>query len=172
MPDTEPTTKGEQESGSERARPSARSEREAEGGTLRRAWADHLTRYEWSHFVTLTTRLAMTPEQLRREFVSSFVRRLARMAQGPVPWFYVVERSAGMPHLHALLAGADDLSLEDVRRAWKHGFTDAERYDSKRGAAYYLTKEMARPGSTDASPRADDYDVSRRLPPIVRRAAA
>lgn len=172
MPDTEPTTKGEQESGSERARPSARSEQVAEAGTLRQAWAYYLTRYEWSHFVTLTTRLATTPEQLRREFVSGYVRRLARIAQGPVPWFYVVERSAGMPHLHALLAGAGDLPLEEVRRAWKHGFTDAERYDSRRGAAFYLTKEMTGRGSIDASPRADDYDVSRRLPPIVRRAAA
>lgn len=121
--------------------------------------------------MTLTTRLAMTPDQLRREFVSGYVRRLARMAQGPVPWFYIVERGAGMPHLHALLGGAEDLSLEEVRRAWRLGFTDAERYDHRRGAAFYLTKELAAPGSSDAAPRADDYDLSRRLPPLVRRAA-
>ena len=171
MPDTEPTTKQEQESSSERARPSARSERAGEGRALRQAWADHLTRYEWSHFVTLTSRLSMTPDHLRREFVSGYVRRLARMAQGPVPWFYVVERSAGMPHLHALLARTDDLSLEEIRRAWKLGFTDAERYDARRGAAYYLTKEMV-DAETGASPGADDYDLSRRLPPRARRAAA
>lgn len=172
MPDTEPAAKQEHQNSSERARLSARSERAGDGGALRRAWADHLTRYQWSHFVTLTTRLTMTPDQLRREFVSGYVRRLARVAQGPVPWFYVVERGAGMPHLHALLGGTEDLSLEEVRRAWRLGFTDAERYDAGRGAAYYLTKELVDQGLPGEALRADDYDVSRRLPAVVRRAAA
>ena len=133
-------------------------------GRLRRAWTEHLGQYEWSHFATLTTRFPMTAVQLRREFEYGYVRRLARIAQGAVPWFCVVEHGAtGTAHVHALLACTETLGIEQMRAAWRLGFTHVEAYDWRRGAAFYLTKELEA-GDGDASAHEPEYDVSRRQP--------
>lgn len=144
---------------------------ESEARRLRRDWAEHLAGFEWAHFATLTTRLPATPLQLRDEFERGYVRRLARMAQGPVPWFHVIERgAAGIAHVHVLLAGTEALRLDQLRWAWKLGMTDVERYDAGRGAAYYLTKSI--PSVAEVDPEPAEYDVSRRMPPRCARPAA
>lgn len=139
---------------------------------VRRAWADHLGQYEWTHFVTVTTRLPHTPRQLKRAFEHGYVRRLTRITQGPVPWFCVVENGAhGSAHLHALLAQTERLHVDQLRAAWKLGHTHAEPYEDRRGAAYYLTKEMAA-GTERGVLTEAEYDVSARQPARRSRATA
>ena len=141
---------------------------ERESTAIREAWARHLEQFEWTHFGTLTTRLPHSPTELRREFERGYVRRLARAAQGPVPWFYIVERgTAGLAHVHALLANTGTLRLDQLRRAWLLGHTHVVAYDAARDAAFYLTKQMV--PSVGANHDAAEYDISRRLP---RRRAA
>jgi hypothetical protein len=115
--------------------------------------------------VTLTTRDAHGVTRLVREFTDVFVRKLAWASGAPVPWFYAVEGAAlGHPHLHALVHIRAALTTADVAAAWGLGFTRVLRYDSARGAAYYLTKELTM--------HPDGYDISRRLPPRRARAAS
>lgn len=124
-----------------------------------------MSQYHWSHFATLTTRCPTSAARLRQEFEHGYVRRLARMAQGPVPWFCVVEHgSTGAAHVHALLARTEPLAIEQLRGAWKLGFTHVEAYDWRRGAAFYLTKELDA-GDGAASDREPEYDVSHREAP-------
>lgn len=136
----------------------------ADAARLREEWTRHLAQYEWDHYCTLTSEPTVA-DRLRREFVNGFVRRLARATQGPVPWFYTLERgAAGTAHMHALIAGTHRLTLEQVQRAWRLGFAQVRRYDPARGAAYYLTKRL--------DTAAADYDVSSRLPRLSTRNAA
>lgn len=133
--------------------------------------AANLTNYlsgrAWSHFVTLTTSRTRSDESLIRTFTNRFIRPLTRQAQAPIPWFYVVERDGAFettPHLHALLAGTESLSIDTISAAWPLGFTNVKLYDASRGAASYVTKSIL----ADA----DSYDFSRRSAPPVRRFSA
>jgi hypothetical protein len=122
--------------------------------------AKFLDNFEWDHFVTLTTRRPITEENIARLFKDRFIRKLAFTARCPIPYFYAVEggdATGGYPHLHALISGSKGVSIEQVRRAWQAGVTDARRYEASRGAAYYVTKGII------ASP--DQYNLSRRMPP-------
>lgn len=137
---------------------------------LRRAWAEHLAQYEWTHFATLTTRMPSTAAHLAREFRDGYVRRITRIAQGPVSWFRVIEYgSSGSAHLHVLLSRTAHLHIDQLRGAWKLGHTHVQQYDPQRGAAYYLTKQIG--AERGGSPEGEaDYDVSLRESP--RRVAA
>ena len=121
-----------------------------------RQWGAFLSEFNWSHFVTLTTRHAVGRDCLVREFKDVFIRRLAFESLASVPWFYAVEcTAAGHPHLHALVSAAPTLTSADVERCWGLGYARAGRYNPARGAAYYLTKHL------EMDP--DGYDLSRRL---------
>jgi hypothetical protein len=127
---------------------------------LRRAWGDHLGRYEWDHVVTLTTPFPRSAAWLKDEFSRRYVRRLEKAAQGAVPWFWVAEEHGSRHlHVHALLWGTALLTTEYLRDGWSHGFTDVQRYDRSRGAARYLAKTIG--GAHDS------YDHSSRTPPTL-----
>jgi hypothetical protein len=130
------------------------------------AWGQHLHQYDWSHFVTLTPRFPdYSAERLVRGFRDGFIRRLAHVIQGPIPWFYALERSpAGVFHLHALLARAERASIAQVRAAWQLGFTDAGIYDPPRRGAWYVTKTLGLPPAGF-----ERWDASSRLPRKRRR---
>lgn len=102
-----------------------------------------------------------------RDFEQRFVRRLARRAQRGIGYFYAVEtasRTAGFPHLHALLVGTSGVRSEDIRSYWPSGISKVEKYDSRHGAAYYVSK--------DALKNADHWNVSRSwLQPLRPRGA-
>lgn len=134
---------------------------------LRQAWSEYLRGFAWDHFATLTFARTTTPEGARRAFVQVWHRVVARLAQRPVPYFFVVERGGGgMWHIHALLSGTQHVPLDGLESAWKrYGRADIQPYDPMRGAAFYLTKSLPDPAS------AEHYDVSKRLPPLLRRAA-
>ena len=111
-----------------------------------------------------------TASHLAREFEHGYIRRLTRIAQGPVSWFRVIEYgSSGNAHLHVLLSRTAHLSVDRLRAAWKLGHTHVQRYDRSRGAAFYLTKEIGAEQAGSLHGEAD-YDVSPRESP--RRAAA
>jgi hypothetical protein len=128
---------------------------------LRRAWGDFVAESDWDHVVTLTTECPRSSSWLSREFERRYVRRLEKSVQGPVRWFRVAEEhGSGQLHLHALLWGTTALDPDCLRNAWPHGRLHVERFDPRRGAAYYFTKTMG-------SDR-DDYDSSARRPPALR----
>ncbi len=143
---------------------------QSESANLRRevqhAWGRHLGQYLWTHWVTLTSRFGdTTPRQLQRRFRDKFIRRLARHAQRPVPWFAATERgAAGRIHVHALIYAK--LPEECVKSLWDVGRADVQQFDPDRGAAFYLAKWLHLPD--------DDFErihFSRRMPPHVSRAA-
>ena len=151
----------------EKPGPIGQPEVAAMGRRRRIAWAEFLQQFEWSHFATLTTRTPITADRLTGEFKQGFIRRLAWIAQRPIPWFcaleYGVERSA--PHLHALIANTSSITTDELQRAWKLGNTRITIYDPGRAAAFYVSKQLL------DSP--DNFDLSTRRPPLVlhRRAA-
>lgn len=131
---------------------------------LRQEWTTHLERFDWHHYCTLTAQ-PTAPDKLRREFMEGFIRRLARCTQEPISWFYTLERGAGgTAHMHALLSGTLRLTTLRVQRAWDFGFAHVRVYDPSRGAAHYLTKDVVFEHG--------DYDVSRRMPPVLGSEAA
>lgn len=105
-------------------------------------YANFLRQFDWQHFATFTA-----PPPASERLVRSFhqtVRRLERVAQGPVRTFWVVEQGGGgVPHVHALLAGTRRLSCQEIAERWDLGHCDVQIYDPAQGAAYYLTKSLA-----------------------------
>jgi len=119
-----------------------------------------LNEYQWDYFVTLTTRHPGSERSLTKEFKDCFVRRLDKVAQRSISWFYVVEYSANRePHLHVLLWANGKLSRRQLETAWKLGYTEVRAYDRSLGGTYYVTKTV-----TTSHP--DNYDFSRFLPPV------
>ena len=122
------------------------------------AWDDFLRERTWTHCATLTTEAPMTATALRRAF-ERFQREVARLAVGPVPFFYSVEcgERAGRLHVHALLGGTAHLTTRDIASRWQHGHTRVLIYDPSRGATGYVSKDVVR--------NSDWWDISKRLPP-------
>lgn len=125
----------------------------------KRGVGDWLREYEWNHWLTLTVRGRWPQERLLRAFKDEFVRYVAKAAQGPVRFAYVIEGGAlgDQPHLHALLHGIEHLDAKRLWSAWRHGRARVDAYDARRGATHYLAKEIG--GSVL------DYGVSERMPP-------
>jgi hypothetical protein len=123
---------------------------------LREAWGGFLHLYEWGVFVTLTFAQARSVESARRCF-DRWLRRLEQRSQTRVEWFLAIESSsAGVVHLHALCNGGPNLTAGAYRDAWPFGRASVARYDPRKGARYYLVKEMG-------TARLLDYDVSKTL---------
>jgi len=102
-----------------------------------------LSRCVWRHYATLTDDYGNSPASLLRQG-RKFIRRLESMARRRVDYFLIVEGArCGFPHLHALLLGTDFLTVKEMERAWRLGFTSIRRYDPTRGAADYVAKELA-----------------------------
>ena len=121
----------------------------------------YLHQFAWSHWVTLTPRFPdCHPRRLVEAFKDRFIRKLAKAAQHPVTWFYVMERSQGrVYHLHALLGGTETLSAERVRQSWELGISQVARYSPFGGASRYLVKTLWQPDE-----QWEHFDLSRRMP--------
>lgn len=123
------------------------------------AYGHFLQVFLWTHFGTFTSREARNREQLVRQFVNQFVRRLSHMAQRGIAWFYAIEFDGAtrhVPHLHCLLGYTEHLTVDQIRSAWHGGFTHVSRYEPGLGAPLYVAKRL----SLDP----DGYGWSKRMP--------
>jgi len=121
-------------------------------------WGDYLMGYKWTLFATLTTRAPMSEAWLLNAF-DIWIRKLARVAQGPPSWVRSIEHHAcgNHLHIHSLIWVPPCVIPSTAQALWKLGRADVERFDPAKGAAYYVGK------SFHSAP--DSYDISRRLPP-------
>lgn len=126
----------------------------------RLAFGDWLREHRWSHWVTLTVAGQWPAERLQRAFREEFIRFVTKTGQGRVPYAFVIEGGplGDRPHLHALISGTETADRARLERAWRHGRAAVEVYDPRRGAAYYLAKEIGG--------RVLDYGVSARMPAL------
>jgi hypothetical protein len=136
-----------------------------DGGGVVSAWGHHLNSFRWAHFATLTPEFPdVAAAKLELHFRDHFVRNLARAAICPVPWFYAMERSeGGVLHMHALLANTEALTVAELRKCWKLGFTAVERYSCEGFAARYAAKTLHLPNG-----EWERWNVSTRIPPRLR----
>lgn len=129
-----------------------------DGRQLRAAWGNLLSKVAWSQYLTLTSDSPISADRLLQDFRQRYVRRAEQLVQRPVYWFAVVEGiQIGFPHLHALMAGTNALSITQLERLWKRGYTRILQYDPGKGAAHYIVKEFG--------PRNRDWDVYDIVPP-------
>lgn len=119
------------------------------------ALGDWLARFHWQVFATPTFRFPVGREQAH-DAVDAWLRKL-----GPDVYAYVAYEEGkvgGRLHVHALIGGLVPrgargkgihhlaLAHQRLRRAWRHGHEGvdgnvrAERYDPRRGAAWYVAK--------------------------------
>jgi hypothetical protein len=122
----------------------------------REAWGRFLRGFHWDHFATLTYRAPVAVGRAERDVWMGWIRRLERIAQRRVSYFYVVEPTvSGWPHVHALVAGTADLRIDQLEGTWRAGYRRIVRYDPARGASWYVSKDLL--------DRALTWDVSKRL---------
>lgn len=110
----------------------------------RSAWGEWLGEaYLWHHFATFTFVWGPGPERAVQE-LRRWIRKVERLAQGPVGCFYVAERgeATGQLHLHVLLVGTQRLSSHMLERSWRHGRSEVSVYDSHLAGSYYVTKDV------------------------------
>jgi hypothetical protein len=102
-----------------------------------KAWGAHLGTFAWAHVVHLTYQWEVTPEQAFRDFRDRFIRRVAKSARRPLQWFVAVERAAGgrAVHMHALIAGTEELLIAQLQRSSRAGNIVVQPYDQTRAAA-------------------------------------
>lgn len=131
------------------------------GTRVKQAWGQHLGRYPWDHFLTLTFRRESIADFARRSWLA-YVRRLEKLAAMPLVWFYGTEYGAlGRLHIHALTLNTGQLSITQLHREWyqpapsSRGMTRIAVYSPLLGAAHYVAKYVTK----DLA----DYDVSDRL---------
>lgn len=120
-------------------------------GRLREGWVEFLNPYDWSHVGTLTTdRVELSRDAFARKFLNTYTRVLARLAQGRLGWFAVVEgdrHEDRRTHLHFAVSGTASLTIKQMQAAWSLGQTKILRFDDAKGGLAYLTKHL--PDCTD-----------------------
>ena len=106
---------------------------------IRDGWVEFLLRHRWSHSLHLTAQSPSSKASLEKQF-----RRLfwgcERVAKRHLGAFLALERgAAGNLHCHALLAGADELTVRAVQEAWK-GHSRVHRVHCPEAVVRYATK--------------------------------
>ena len=116
---------------------------------------------DWSWFFTGTFR-DPSDEEIKRGYTQrgwkyadkawdSFVGSLCQCLKTD-SWVRVFEfqkfrgNGMGVPHIHALVAGVDELWRKDAWSWWfdRYGFARIVRYDERRGAGYYLSEYVSK----------------------------
>ena len=114
-----------------------------------RVLGDWLSTFHWQAYLTLTFRYAVSPEYAI-EMVKVWLGGL-----GPQVYAYMtVERGdEGLrTHVHLLLGGLASaksatglhlrlLNIKRASRRWSHGDVNAQEYDPRRGACWYVAKD-------------------------------
>lgn len=123
--------------------------------TSKNAWGPFLSKFHWQAFVTLTFRIPASDE-LGHSACHDWLTRLRSMPELS-PNIYAFAgfergRAGNLLHCHLLLGGLlprrgqrpglDRFCtlLALARAEWQHGRIDIQPYDSKRGAAWYVSK--------------------------------
>ena len=107
-----------------------------------RDWARHLSQWAWSHTADLTTAEPCSKHKLLRRFHNEFIRGLAQTAQASVPFFCVIEHSVqGFPHLHVLLGETEGLTISQVQRRWRAGYSRVRIFNPRNRALFYAVKQ-------------------------------
>lgn len=119
------------------------------------ALGDWLAQFHWQVFATPTFRFPVGREQAH-DAVDAWLRTMGADVYAYVA--YEAGKAGGRLHIHALIGGLVPrgggrrgihhlaLSLTRLRRAWRHGHEEVngnvrvERYDPRRGAAWYAAK--------------------------------
>jgi len=125
-------------------------------------WGQFLIQFFWDWFVTLTFRDEVPSFRAHRQF-EWFMRQLERAAGMPIFWFRADEIGlrGGRFHIHALVGNVGNLRRMTFIDLWneKVGFARIWPFDSKRGAAYYCAKYIAK--------QVNDWDLSDNLRAFV-----
>lgn len=128
----------------------------AEYDEIKQAWGTWLSDLsEWDWFVTLTFRDPegqgewtkpgwATAKKAWREFTEA-----AQPALGELEWvrMFEMQKWRGVPHIHALVGKCDETvrRMELVDWAYERfGITRVEKYDSNKGASFYLCKYVTK----------------------------
>ncbi len=114
---------------------------------LREAWVDLLSRYEWSWFTTLTFRdLPKTYTAVNR--TKKWLTAIKKQEKRRIPYFMCMEwtRLQNRPHMHLLMGGLHEVNRSKWWLTWFtwYGAARILPYDSRLGAAYYLTKYVVK----------------------------
>jgi hypothetical protein len=116
--------------------------RQVELRRYRDSMAVWLSGCTWRHYAVLTDAFGHSAACLLRQG-RRFVRRLESKARCRVDFFLIVEGAHRDPHLHVLLRGTDSLTVSEIEREWRLGWTCVRRFNPERGAASYVAKELA-----------------------------
>src|SRR5439155_1099147 len=114
---------------------------------LSEAWGQFLLQFSWDWFVTLTFRDSVGSFRAHRLF-GHFVRDLEKAAGIPIFWFRADEIGphGGRFHIHALIGNVAHLRRMSWVDRWDRlaGYARILPFNSKRGAAYYCAKYVAK----------------------------
>lgn len=119
-----------------------------ERAKLQRAWGKLIYEYaDWTWWANLTFRDDMSEQGALRVLIK-WLRYLAKDSGTHFRVAYAIEAAGQSHHIHALLAFSPKtlFSTRALNQSWRGvdsttGFTDIRKYDSNRGAAWYLAKE-------------------------------
>lgn len=110
-------------------------------------WGQFLSQFSWDWFVTLTFRDWVVSFRAHRLF-GYFVRDLEKAAGIPIFWFRADEIGphGGRFHIHALIGNVGNLRRMTWVDRWDRlaGYARILPFSSKRGAAYYCAKYVAK----------------------------
>jgi hypothetical protein len=103
-----------------------------------RGWEEIASRHAWSHFVTLTFSRPADQARAERSF-SRFVRRLEWHSRCRIEYLGALERGLlGRLHIHALVAGTNEQSIDLMTAQWGQGRVAIKVFDPARNALYAL----------------------------------
>ncbi len=118
---------------------------ESERWSYWREIGDWLSKFHWQHFITFTFADPVSDVCAERA-VRSFHRRLGGSAYG----FLGPERghTSGLVHCHSLFGGLEvhgrEAEQKEIWAKWNHGDIHHTKYDPRRGAAFYVSKNAWR----------------------------
>jgi len=140
-------------------------------GSVRRAWVEMLSRFEWDWFVTLTFKNEIHPEAADKRFRvwldqvnrPLYGRRWRERGQG-VYWAKALEwQKRNVIHFHLLMSDTQNLN-ETLRRLslmdkWNHiaGFSKIEVPARQECVTRYCAKYIIKGGEIDLSPTLCSY---------------
>ncbi len=144
------------------ARDDWKSENALQDVVVKDAWADWLSEnWEWEWYVTLTFRESVGVRRANSLW-QLWYKQLVGETKKDVQYvrFEEWQRLRGVPHYHALM-----LNVKHVRRVkWNDrwaalaGWARVQKYDSNRGAAYYVSKYVVKDmGNIRFSDSLQDY---------------
>ena len=109
------------------------------------SYGSFFTQFDFAWYLSLTYATECSEGAARAKF-RQYALDLERAAGTLIFWFCVDEIGVfGRFHQHALIGNVQHLSRATWERRWRYGHARILSYDPGRGAAYYVTKHIARP---------------------------